>query len=88
MGSGVDVKFLVDAAAIGVDGVVADSEFACDFFAEIALSEEAEDLFFALGELAEFVFFACRSGGPEAFDDFSGDATAHGRPAFVDFAEG
>ena len=38
--------------------------------------------------MAEFVFGAGGRLFTEALDDFAGDAAAHGRAAFVDFAEG
>lgn len=82
------MEFFVNTTAVSVHGVGADAEFVGDLFTKVSLGEEVEDLFLSFGKLAQFILFACRRRFAETLDDLAGDAAAHGRSAFVDFAEG
>jgi hypothetical protein len=84
--AGADLKFFVDTANIGVDGLVTDAKFLGDLLVEKALAEAIEDFLFALGEI--FSGLWRRTGLLKGLGDFAGDVGGHGRTAAMNFVNG
>lgn len=85
-GAGADLKFFINPADIGVDGLVTDAKFFGDLFVEKTLAEAIEDFLFALGKI--FSGLRRGAGSLKGLGDFAGDVSGHGRTAAMNFANG
>lgn len=79
-----DVEFLIEAAEVGVNGVVADAEVVGDFFDGFAFDEAFEDLEFARGEA---VVGDSGSPGAHHFENLAGDVAVEGGTAVEDVVD-
>ncbi len=88
-GAGADLELLVDAADVGVDGLVADAQFVGDLLVEEALAQQIQHFLLARGK-GVAASFGLRSGAGflEGLHDLARDVRGHGGTAATDLADG
>lgn len=76
------MEFFVDAVRVNPQGVPGHPEFVGDFFHEVALGEEGENLVFTGREDIENLGLRVRLGALKTLNDAASDSSAHGGTAF------